>query len=656
MQGVFAFHNSFDTQYRKPFGAVVCGTTVKLSLFVRGVDNVRLRLWIYEREVVLTGVATPATHDGYDGVLYSFEADMPDYPCLVWYYFLLDTPRGSLYYSAPNGIGKFADYPPHAYRITVYSANFKTPDWFKHTIVYQIFPDRFRRGREPGGLAYISSHTNKGRRVYIHENWNEDVLYKPLPGEKHYSPCDFYGGDLDGITESIPYLKSLNIGCIYLNPIFESPSNHRYDTADYMHVDPVLGGDDAAVRLSSACNQYGIRIMLDGVFSHTGADSIYFNRDGRYDSLGAYNSTKSEYFKWYDFKSYPEKYRCWWGFENLPEVCEDVPEYRRFICDMLAHWAKMGFSSWRLDVADELPDDFIRMIREEIKQNDPESILIGEVWEDASDKHSMGHRRGYVDGDELDGVMNYPFREALIKFLLNHIDAHMLCESFTAQRENYPEPFYNCALNLLSSHDTVRILNVLGEAPGRDELSREAQAAFKLSPEALMLAKKRLILAATIQFVMPGTPCIYYGDETGMMGMADPFARRPMNWQNMDYELVSAYRKLTSLRANITALSHGFAAFCAPESDVFCVMRCRDGVYVITLINKSDRLVDVSLTQNDFKCGPDAQYMHLPEKCRDMLNGNIYMKVNGIMNITLDPFGRALLINTDALCGHMENI
>lgn len=644
MSELTAFHNSFDTKYRRPFGAVTCGSRVWLSLFVSGAHSARLRLWVDEHEEIVSGERIPAVHDGVQGELYSFEADMPDHPCLVWYYFLIDTDGGTKFYSAHNGIGGFSEYPPNAYQITVYSADFKTPDWFKRTVVYQIFPDRFRRGSVRGGLSRISAHTNRGRKVYLHDSWDEEVLYRPLPGEKHYSPCDFYGGDFEGIRASLPYLKSLNVGCLYLNPIFESPSNHRYDTADYMHADPVLGSDADADELAEACSKENIRVMLDGVFSHTGADSVYFNRYGSYDSVGAYNSRDSKYAGWYDFINYPDEYRSWWGFKNLPEVREDSPDYMAFIKSVLERWANSGFSSWRLDVADELPDDFIRMLRRKLKSLNPDGVLLGEVWEDASNKHSMGSRRGYVNGDELDSVMNYPFREAVISFLMGHIDAHEFSFRLTAQRENYPEPFYLSTLNLLSSHDTVRILSVLGGAPGRDDLSREDQAVFKLTPDARALAKKRLMLAAAIQFSIPGVPCIYYGDEIGMEGMADPFSRRPMTWDKTDDELLSFYRTLSRARQYVPALNHGMAAFCAVTHDVFAVMRIQSGESAIIIINRSYHSSHITVSEDDFKQGPDGEHMRISGTYRDALSGSEFVARDGTLSAELSGYGMLLLL------------
>ena len=335
----------------------------------------------------------------------------------------------------------------------------------------------------------LAEHRALGHRMRIHTNWDEPVAHLPQEGEKEYCPCDFYGGNLWGVIKKLPYLQELGVGCIYLNPVMLSNSNHRYNTLDYLKVDPMLGGDEALRTLAAEAKRRGIRLMLDGVFSHTGDDSLYFDRKGIYG--GACGDPDSPYREWYDFHSYPDGYRCWWGFLSLPEVKELTPSYMEFIGGVLEHYAQMGITSWRLDVADELPDEFIAFLREKLKSLDPSGVLVGEVWEDASNKRSP-NRRKYVDGRELDGVMGYPFRDAALDFFRFRTDAEGLCEELWQLMENYPAPFYRASMNILGSHDTARILTALGGAPPRDTLTREEQARFRLSDEAQKLAVQRL--------------------------------------------------------------------------------------------------------------------------------------------------------------------
>ena len=249
----------------------------------------------------------------------------------------------------------------------------------------------------------------------IREDWGGQPYWRPNErGEVTNS--DYFGGTLRGIEEKLPYLKSLHVTCLYLNPIFEAHSNHRYNTADYTKIDPVLGTEEDFQSLCAAAGRLGIRVMLDGVFSHTGSDSVYFNRQGRYPQPGAYQSQQSPYFSWYHFISWPEKYHSWWGFETLPEVEETDNNYNKYINGrqgVVRKWLKKGASGWRLDVADELPDSFLDQLTEAAKEEKPDAVVLGEVWEDATTKESYGSRRRYLLGRQLDSVMNYPFRNAV---------------------------------------------------------------------------------------------------------------------------------------------------------------------------------------------------------------------------------------------------
>ena len=424
---LLAYHNSREKYYRLPQGALCCRQEAVLRIRLWGADaqlaSVKLRLWIDAHEEL---IESRRFNDGFDTV-HEFRIHAPDEPQLIWYYFMIAVGGERLFYGARSGVGKLTHTLPEDYQITVYDEGFETPEWFQKSIVYQIFPDRFNRGGRDANkmtaLDRLTFHEALGRSIVRHEDWNEPALYKPLDGEMHYSPCDYFGGDLRGIREKLPYLARLGVTCIYLNPIFEAASNHRYNTSDYMRVDPVLGDEEELKKLCSEAKKHGMRLMLDGVFSHTGDDSVYFNKYGHYDSVGAYSSKASPYYKWYHFDSFPSKYRCWWGFKSLPEVDEDEPSYCDFVCKVLEKWAQCGVTSWRLDVADELPESFIALLREKLKALDKDGVLLGEVWEDASTKLWEKGLRRYVYGFELDSVMNYPIRDALVDFFTGRIDA-----------------------------------------------------------------------------------------------------------------------------------------------------------------------------------------------------------------------------------------
>ncbi len=635
------FHDSHLKSYRRPFGAARAGEEVVLALRFDEYLNVRakLRLWIDGAERVVEG-----RWEG-NALAFSF---VPQSTGLVWYYFIIDAPGGTKWYGAGHpglgGAGALYDYAPPSWQLTVYDGAFTTPSRFKGGLVYQIFPDRFRRSARDDVSRY-GYHLAMGRALVAHDAWDEEVLYLPLPGKRDYDPCDFYGGDLAGVEEKLPYLRELGVTCIYLNPVFEAASNHRYNTADYLKVDPMLGGDGALFSLARAAKAEGMELMLDGAFSHTGDDSVYFDRRGVYAGDGAYRTKDSSYFDWYEFYAWPESYRCWWGFKTLPEVRENAPGYREFVGRVIDKYAAMGIASWRLDVADELPDDFIEFLRARVKARDPEGMLLGEVWEDASNKEDYGVRRAFVDGRELDGVMNYPFRDALVDFLLFRTDARGLCLRLNSLRENYPAPFYEACMNLLSSHDTVRIFTVLSGAPHRDALTREEQAKYEIRPDAAARARARHILAAIVQFAHPGVPSIYYGDEAGASGMADPFNRKPFPWGKEDAHMLSRYSLIAKARLESPAMREGASGFAALGEDVFALLRAKGDSCALALINRSESAKQVSVSAADFTEGPDVEKLFLAKKLRDALTGAKIEAAGGAINIVLPPISGALLVN-----------
>ncbi len=421
------------------------------------------------------------------------------------------------------------------WQITVFEEDYHTPDWFPGGVMYQIFPDRFAKsGQYPIGAQKVL------------RRWGEQPYYRPNAFGQVLNN-DFFGGNLNGIREKLGYLKELGVTVLYLNPIFEAFSNHRYDTGDYLKIDGLLGtvGDfDALVR---EAGELGIKIILDGVFNHTGADSRYFNLYGRYPTLGAYQSTDSPYADWYTFHPFPDQYDCWWGIRILPAVNEQSESYREFLFGedgVLRTWLRHGIGGWRLDVADELPDFFLKELRHAVKSETPDALILGEVWEDASNKIAYDVRREYFQGSELDSVMNYPLKNAIIAFLTSG-NTSPLRETMRMLIDNYPPASLHSSMNILGTHDTVRILTVLG---GKQCATKDEMATTHLSAEERMRARELLKMAAVLQFTLPGVPCIYYGDENGMEGYADPFCRACYDWEHPDAELNEFYRKLGGLR------------------------------------------------------------------------------------------------------------
>ena len=379
-------------------------------------------------------------------------------------------------------------------------------------VMMQIMPDRFFRGGD---------FPCRGK---LHADWYEQPELS-LSANGDNAANDFFGGDLLGIRQKLPYIASLGVTALYLNPVFLSPSNHKYDTSDYLQIDPAFGTEADLSALCAEGEKFGIRVILDGVFSHTGADSVYFNREHTFPGPGACDSKDSPYYSWYTFLHWPDKYRCWWGFDTLPNVDKTSRAFREFIIrgedSVCAHWLRAGTSGWRLDVADELPIDFIAEFRARLKKENPQAALIGEVWDDPSRKVAYGALRSYCLGDTLDGVMNYPLRAAILGYLLGQISPADCARQILSLYENVPPAFARANMNLLGSHDKPRALSVLADA-GNMEPDRKYRHPVQLTPEQYALGRKRLIAAWNLVCVLPGMPTIYYGDEAGLTGMADP--------------------------------------------------------------------------------------------------------------------------------------
>ena len=414
----------------------------------------------------------------------------------VHYYYFSYTTGGIRHYIKKVNVHEGGLDHGDMFQLTVYKNTYETPDFLKGGVMYQIFPDRFCKSGKP------KENIPDGR--ILREDWDGTPFYKP-DENGHVWNNDYFGGDFAGIQSKLPYLKSLGVTCIYLNPIFESHENHRYNTADYMKADPLLGTNEEFEELCREAESMGISVILDGVFSHTGADSVYFNKFGRYPEVGAFQSKDSKYYDWYSFIDYPNTYEAWWGIDTLPNVCENNEDYTEFICGdegVLRYWLDRGAAGWRLDVADELPDQFLNNLRKCVKGYDKDKIIIGEVWEDASNKESYGVKRRYLLGDQLDSVMNYPFREAIISFMKGGKPIDFINSVMTIV-ENYPKPTIDVLMNFVSTHDIERAINRLG-GENCDGKSKDWMAEKWLSEEQYAHGKELLKAAMALQFFLPG--------------------------------------------------------------------------------------------------------------------------------------------------------
>ena len=604
-------HHTLNPFDRKPQGAVATGGQVRLRLTVEDEQApVELFLRVWNGDERRYPMRPLGLKDG--RMIYEAQIGVGDKPRLLWYRFECEYKGEHVVLGAPGdhtGCGEGVMGSEESFQITVYDAAYDTPAWMRDGVMYQIMVDRFCHGEGTDALM----HAKDGQNIILHEDWNEMPFLNIAENGDNFAN-DFFGGNLEGVRQKLPYLKQLGVSVLYFNPIFCARTNHKYDTSDYRRVDPMFGDEQALARLCKEAEALGMRVMLDGVFSHVGDDSLYFNRRGTYgEHVGAYRDPDSPYYKWFTFRHWPDDYECWWGFKTLPNVNEMDEDYRRFILEdddsVVRHWVRKGTSGWRLDVADELPMPFLRELRRQVKGVSRDAAVLGEVWEDASHKVAYGQMRSYVLGDTLDSVMNYPLRDALIAFLMAQKDAAAVAKELSSLAQNYPKPFLYALMNLMGSHDRPRILNVLAGNDGSD-IPRSQRAGHRLSQEERMIGALREQLMLRFVFSVPGMPCIYYGDEAGVEGCADPFCRRTYPWGREDQDMLARYKAMAAMRNGHPVLKTGECAYIAPCSAVLGVIRKNENgkdafgkkaenACAVTLINRSAREVVVYLTSAD---------------------------------------------------------
>ena len=578
MSEPFVF-DSRCTYCKEPYGAVACGTEISFRcrpLSSAGFIRCTLVMHLEFSDTHLEA-AMPSTGIEGERTCFAVTITAPDQPELMWYSFRLQKPDGSVTWLDKNGYCREASTP---WQQTVYRPS-QYPAWFGKGITYQIFPDRFfcsGTPADPKGML--------GNR-WLHEKWGEEPAWAPDP-DGEIRNRDFFGGNLKGITEKLDYLKTLGVTTIYMCPIFESASNHRYNTGDYSRVDPMLGTEEDLRTLCAEAKRRNMHVILDGVFNHIGSQSLYFNVDGHYSTLGAAQSKDSPWYHWFRFSQWPNEYESWWGFKTLPAVEESNPDYIDFIIDsedsIVRRWLRCGADGWRLDVADELPDSFIEKIRTAMEETIDDPLLIGEVWDDGSNKIAYNQRRKYLLGTETHGLMNYPLRTALLNYLRGG-DADDFREAVETLRENYPrDAFYSC-MNLLGTHDTPRLLTVLG-ADRELPKERKDQAEFHLSPQQRSIALALLRCAMTVLYAFPGSPMVYYGDEAGMEGCRDPFNRCCYPWGKEDHRLLAFFRRLGEIRNRNVCLQEGELHWLFTSGPLLAFAREAADQRIVTVVNR----------------------------------------------------------------------
>lgn len=571
---------------KRPYGATFVGNATSIRFSLDCAMAIK-RVFIVLRHVYGQGgdvngediryeLPHTNTQDGED--IFEGEFILNDYG--VWKYrFEGEYADGSMAFFGRgfDGTAVKGDWLPE-WQLTVSKYDYKTPDWAKSGVIYQIFADRFCK---VGEVAF-----NKHGRM--HTYWNDRPDIEEFG--KDYRADDFFGGNARGIMSRLEYLKSLGVTCIYLSPIFKSSSNHRYDTGDYLQIDELFGTDEEFRELVARAKQKGIAVILDGVFNHTGSDSKYFNKEGSYPTVGAYQSMQSPYYDWYYFSDFPRLYHCWWGSTVVPTVNKSASGFKQLILGeggVIDKWSKTGIAGWRLDVVDELPIDFTDELCKTIKSKGEDMLIVGEVWEDASVKIAYETWRPYFMGGQLDSVMNYPFKEAIIAYTMNG-DVKAFIEAVGVILENYPKQSLDTLMNLVDSHDTVRALTALsGVTPPE---SKRERADFSLDDDSYAAAKRRLCFASTLQYTLPGVPCVFYGDEAGVQGFEDPLNRGTYPWGQEDSELVAHYRALGKMRAKYAELLKGETHFVHDDKLLVFVRKREDGVITV-YANATDEAV-----------------------------------------------------------------
>ena len=562
-------YNSWEN--KAPFGAIKINQGVRISVQVNeGYDLLNLKWVILKEDKIVGEVDLIRESKKY----YQGEYNKFNETGLYFYYFEVDINidgnNRKLFYGKSINDGSTCEYSYenlNKYQITVHE-DFQIPSWYKEGVMYNIFVDRFNNGNRN------KKPSNPKKNSFIYANWSDEPMYiKDKNGD--VIRWDFHGGNLKGIIDKLPYLSKIGVSIIYLSPIFESSSNHKYNTGDYKKIDPMFGDEEIFKELCSEAEDLGMRIILDGVFSHTGSDSKYFNKFGNYDSLGAYQSLESPYYRWYRFNDYPKLYEAWWGFSNMPNVDELNPSYLDYIIrnnnSIIEKWLKLGASGWRLDVADELPDEFIKILKKKLKEVKAEGVLIGEVWEDASNKYSYNRRREYLFGSELDSVTNYPLRQIILDLVRNYIGNRYFIKKYMSLKENYPKEYFYSTMNILGNHDTERVLTILNNN--------------------ISLLK----LAVVIQMTLPGVPLIYYGDEAGLTGGKDPYNRKAYPWGKENKDILNFYTKISNIRASEEALKSGEIKFLDFNNEVLGYERLIGNEKIVVVVNTMEKKENISL-------------------------------------------------------------
>ena len=576
--------------------------------------------WIENVTIVLKDICHYRLEFAYEDEEYAyFEKDIHIETTAICHYYFSFSANGRNYIANRSGItdNLASTTINDCWKLTV---NFKTPDWAKNGVMFHVFVDRFAKSED----TTIDEMPNR----IIHYNWDEDPIVGPsFNGQWN---IDFFGGNLKGIEEKLDYIKSLGTTILYLSPIVRSQSNHRYDMADYEQVDPYLGNNEDLRSLCEQAHKRGIYVVLDAVFNHTGNDSKYFNQYGTYDTLGAFQSTQSPYYPFYR-KTMNGDFDYWWGMRNLP-VCDGNSEiWKKYILGengIIDQWFSLGIDGLRLDVADELTDEFIMGIRQAVHRNKPDGLIIGEVW-----KNPMRMNRNYLSsGLAMDSVMNYQLVDALIRYY-KYCDIDKLKYVINMITTEYPDETINSLMNFSSTHDISRIIDILGcDCFNRysewswnlQDSSIEFSKNHKMTDEEYSLGKKMLgSYICTIAF-MPGILSVFYGDEIGLEGIGNLLNRRTYPWGNEDKELLEVFKKIGNLKKENTFLKTAKLNIIEVDESKIMYERYDSEESILVVANRKGENISISL----------------PDKYRE---SEVLFKIDDCDKEHLSPFGAIVL-------------
>jgi glycosidase/fibronectin type 3 domain-containing protein len=692
-------HDSRDTLYRTPGGAVPAGTpvTLRLRTFHDDVTAVGLRVYSFEDagQTVYPMQRAASDVSCYQAGLGSKTCDFWEYtlpnatPDNLWYRFVVTDGSDTDYYAdntraLDGGLGTTSDDPvDDSYALMVHTPGFAAPAWAKNAVIYQIFPDRFRNGRadndaKTGDVRYddpvLALPWGTKPEGYC-RNYADGAANCPWrfdttppadsPTKEQPRGRDYMGGDLKGVDQQLDYLAGLGVNTIYFNPIFDAGSNHSYDTQDYYKIDPYFGTQKDWENLVKHANQLGIKIILDGVFNHMSSDSPIFDRYGHYSTVGACESISSPYRSWFNFQEVAAgtgtcagtagaksaTYDGWFGFDSIPVLNKSLAAVQQYFVtspnSVAKTWLTQGAGGWRMDVSGDpsFPDGYWQSFRTATKGQRPDALLISETWQKDSTLLRM------LRGDRLDTTMNYRLRDAVIGLLApgsfdskgfpdsgDGIEPSEFAARLASVREDYPDAAYYSLMNLLDSHDTERLLWTL--TPGE-----ETTAGRELNATNLAAGKLRVRLASLIQFTVPGAPTVYYGDEVGLTGDDDPDDRRTYPWTDLggspDTALFNHYKTLASLRKANAALTTGdFQVLLADDAADTVAYGRRTGTQgAIVAINRSGSSRTLQI--------PVAGYLNngtvLSTRLGVGASGGNYTVANGAVEVTLPAMSGLLL-------------